>query len=194
MAIGVLGNGLTEAKHHEDALVVEEAQVSMMRRIGVSERQILTVQGNLASSYFEVGRAEEALVLRRDVYSGVLKMSGEESTETLMEANRYAACLGNLQRFDEARSLLRKTAPVARRVLGEGHQFTLLIRRNYSALLYTAAGATLADLRLAVNTLEEVERTARRVFGSAHPDVAQIERHLGYARSALRARETPGDA
>ena len=84
---------------------------------------------------------------------------------------------------------MRKTVPVARRVLGEGHQFTLLIRRNYSALLYTAAGATLADLRLAVNTLEEVERTARRVFGSAHPDTAGIEKALRYARAALHARE-----
>ena len=106
-----------------------------------------------------------------------------------MEANRYAACLSNVDRIKEAKSLLRKTAPVARRVLGESHQFTLLIRRNYSVLLYTATGATLGDLREAVNTLEEIERIARRVFGGAHPDVANIERHLGYARSALRARE-----
>ena len=107
-----------------------------------------------------------------------------------MEANRYAACLSNVDRIKEAKSLLRKTAPVARRVLGEGHQFTLLIRRNYSVLLYTAAGATLDDVREAVNTLEETERTARRVLGGAHPDVAGIEKSLQDARAALRARET----
>jgi hypothetical protein len=89
---------------------------------------------------------------------------------------------------------LRKTAPVARRVLGESHQFTLLIRRNYSVLLYTADGATLSDLRVAVNTLEEIERIARRVLGGAHPDVANIEKALQDGRAALRARETSGGA
>ena len=163
----------------------------MRRRIGDSGTNILVVQSNLASSYQRLGRFEDALPLRRDAYSGKLRLYGKDSTDTLMEANRYAACLSDLDRFKEARSLLRKTAPVARRVLGESHQFTLLIRRNYSVLLYTAASATLGDLRLAVNTLEEIERIARRVFGGAHPDVVEIEKALQSARAALRARETP---
>ena len=96
----------------------------------------------------------------------------------------------NLQRFKEAKSLFRKTIPVARRVLGEGHQFTLLMRRNYSLLLCDD-GSTLDDLREAVATLEDAERIARRVLGSAHPDVAGIEEPLQDARAALRARETP---
>ena len=50
--------------------------------------------------------------------------------------------------------------------------------------------ATLADLREAVTTLEDSERIARRVFGSAHPLVANIEVFLRDARAALRARET----
>jgi hypothetical protein len=81
--------------------------------------------------------------------------------------------------------------PVARRVLGEGHQFTLLIRRNYSAILCEDDGATLDDLREALTTLKETERIARRVLGSAHPDVAGIEKSLQDARAALRARDTP---
>ena len=84
--------------------------------------------------------------------------------------------------------------PVARRVLGEGNQFTLLMRRNYSLLLLDDDDATLEDLREAVNSLEETEQIARRVFGSGHPDVAGIEKVLQDARAALRARETPGDA
>ena len=50
--------------------------------------------------------------------------------------------------------------------------------------------ATLDDLREAVATYEETERTARRVFGGAHPDTGKIERNLQRARAALRARET----
>ena len=51
--------------------------------------------------------------------------------------------------------------------------------------------ATLDDLREAVTTLEDAERIARRVLGSAHPTTANIERNLQNARAALRARETP---
>ena len=45
----------------------------------------------------------------------------------------------------------------------------------------------------AVTTLEEIEPIARRVFGGAPPTTAGIERHLGLARAALRAREQPSD-
>ena len=54
--------------------------------------------------------------------------------------------------------------------------------------------ATLDDIREAVTTLEELQRTMRRLLGGAHPDVARMERSLRKARAALRARETPGDA
>jgi hypothetical protein len=47
------------------------------------------------------------------------------------------------------------------------------------------------DLREAVNMLEELERTARRVLGGAHPDTMGIEKSLRYARAVLHARETP---
>ena len=41
-------------------------------------------------------------------------------------------------------------------------------------MLYRSNGATL-DLREAVTTLEDTERTARRVFGGSHPLTAAIE-------------------
>ena len=51
--------------------------------------------------------------------------------------------------------------------------------------------ATLDDLHKAVTTLEETERTARRVLGGAHPTTVGIEGALLNARATLRARETP---
>ena len=45
--------------------------------------------------------------------------------------------------------------------------------------------ATLDDLREAVTTLEEIERIARRVFGSTHPLTPGIEDELQNARAAL---------
>ena len=51
------------------------------------------------------------------------------------------------------------------------------------------SGATLDDLREAVETSEEIERTARRVFGGTHPTAKEMENVLKRARAALRARE-----
>ena len=63
--------------------------------------------------------------------------------------------------------------------------------RTYARALYQDTGATLDDLREAVTSLEELERTARRFLGGAHPDVMGIAKGLQDARAALRARETP---
>ena len=75
------------------------------------------------------------------------------------------------------------------------------MRSLYAETLYKADGATLADLREAITTLEEIEWTTRRVFGAAHPTTMDIEHSLQDAREWLAAREakateaiTPGDA
>ena len=82
----------------------------------------------------------------------------------------------DLQRFEEAKSLMRKTMPVARRVLGESRELTLLIRWHYAKALYKDAGVTLDDLREAVTTLEEIGRTARRVIRSKSSSVLTASR------------------
>ena len=84
---------------------------------------------------------------------------------------------------------MRKTMPVARRVLGEEHRLTLKMRKSYAGVLYLDPDATLDDLREAVTTLEETERTARRVLGGAHPTAEVIEGALRNARALLRACE-----
>ena len=96
----------------------------------------------------------------------------------------------DLHRPEEAKSLLCKKIPVARRVLGEGHELTFRMKWNYASALYRSPGATLEDLREAVNTLEETAQTARRVLGGAHPTATGIETSLRNSRAMLRARET----
>ena len=187
----LLGNGLADAKHHEDALPVLEAELSLMRRFGASEVSMLVAQGNLASTYADLGRDEEALEMKRDVYSGRLKLNGEEHRETIREANNYAALLKNYHRHKEAKSLLRRTIPVAQRVLGENYLIFVTMEKFYAEALYKDPDATLDDLREAVTTLEDAARIARRVLGGAHPTTVGIEDTLQDAQATLRARETP---
>ena len=170
----------------------------MKRRLGVPEESILITQSNLAMTYGNLGQHERGLQLKQDVHSGRLKLNGEEDEMTLIAANNYATSLGKLQRFEEAKSVLRKTMPVARRVLGEVHEITLRLRWIYAMTLYDDPAATLDDLRESVTTLEDLERTARRVLGGAHPIVADFERVLQNARNIFTSKAmawlTPSDA
>ena len=191
-AMRQLGNGLSSVGHHEESLTVQEAELSLMRRIGAPEETIIATQTNLAITYENLGRLDEALRLKRDVYTGFLKLFGEEHEQTLRAANNYASSLNQLRRFEEAKSLLRKTVPVTRRILGESNAGTLRTRSVYAEALYSDDGATLDDLREAVTTNEEIARTARRVFGGAHPITKGIDFELQMSRAALRARG--GDA
>jgi hypothetical protein len=204
-ALGLLGAGLSDAKHHEAALSVKKANLAMMRRVGAPEYSILVAQNNLAVTYGTLGRLEEALQMKRDVYSGHVKLNGEGHLDSLGAANNYAKSLKDLERFEETKALLRKTIPVARRTLGEGHVLTLKMRWIYAQSLYSDPAATLDDIREAVTTLTDAARIARRVLGGAHPSTMGIEGYLRDARAALAAREavesiresveamTPGD-
>ena len=103
----------------------------------------------------------------------------------------YAATLDQLKRSEEAKPLLRRTMPVAQRVLGENHGITLKIRWCLATALYGDPGATLDELREAVNTLAETESSVRRVLGGAHPYTTGIEEDLRNARVLLAVSETP---
>ena len=139
---------------------------------------ILIAQSNLANTYEAVGRNESATSLRKHAYYGFLKLYGEEHRSTLLEADNYALSLAGLERYKEARKVLRKMIPVARRVLGDCNDLTLRMRCMYATTLYLDEGATLDDLREAVTTLEDAGRIARRVIGSAYPTTKAIERAL----------------
>ena len=83
-----------------------------------------------------------------------------------------------------------KTITVARRILRENHDLMFRMRLVHANALFEDPAATLDDLREAVTTLEETERTARRVLGGAHPLAPTIELYLLETRAVLRARES----
>ena len=60
---------------------------------------------------------------------------------------------------------------------------------RYASAVCADDDVTLDDFREAVATLEDVERTARRIFGDSYPFVLEIESELRFVRSALRRCE-----
>jgi len=116
---------------------------------------------------------------------------GASPSVTVTAANNLAFSLVDAQRFEEAKSLLRKVMPVARRVLGESSDLPFTMKKIHAEALYEDPAATLDDLREAVTTLEETVRIAQRVLGGSHPLTGKIELRLRDARAALTARDTP---
>ena len=143
---------------------------------------ILVAQSNLACAYHSLGRVEQALRVRRDTNAGWIRLYGEADRLTLQDTNGLANLLTTLKHFEEATSLLRRTIPVARRVLGEDSEHTLRMRWYYARALFTDRGAAFDELREAVTTLEDTARRTRRVFGGAHPLTSSIEEDLKRAR------------
>ena len=64
-------------------------------------------------------------------------------------------------------------------------------RVDYANALWQDDGATLDELREAVETLADAERIARRVMGGAHPTTKIIEGILESVRATLHDRESP---
>ena len=149
------------------------------------------MQGNLAATYERLGRLAESLRNFREIYARRLNLNGEQHIDTLRAAFNYASSFLKLRHFEEAKSLMRKTMPVARRVLGENNTLFLCMREVYAHALFHDMNATLDDLCEAVTMCEDTVRIARRVLGPAHPFTKGTDTSLRKAQAVLRARKTP---
>ena len=189
MAMSLLGSGLSAAKHHEDALAIQEVELSMLRRIGAPESAILGTQGNLATAYQLLGRLEDALRLKRVVYRGVLQRYGEDSLEANTEALNLALALRKTGNNPEAKELLHARIPVAERSLGRENYVYFRLRWAYAKSLTDAADATFDDLVQAEALLDDTYTRFRRVMGDGHPETPRIRESLLIVREGLaRAR------
>ena len=136
LAMSLLGSGLSDAHHDEDALSVKESRVGYAAARWRTRRQHSARRSNLANTYHVLGRLEEALQIERDVYAGRLKVQGEEHPKTLHISQQLrGGPFAVFERFEEAKALVLKTMPVARRVLGDDHNLTLKLRWAYAEAL-----------------------------------------------------------
>jgi len=192
MAMNQLANGLAVAEYHEDSLSVREAELATEERLGASPLRTLVTRGNLALSYYHLGRIEDALRLQREVYTGwqILSVSSEVlSSSALREAvgDSLAISVGNLtellvaaREFEEAQSLAREKLPAIIDRHGSDHTLTLEVRTWYARALFLEG----EDLSEPERIHEDVWRRSRRVLGDSHPDTERAREFLEEVRSA----------
>ena len=138
-------------------------------------------------TYRALGRFEDALRLKSDVYSGTVKLKGKQHKDSIRECGNYVINLLELERLEEAKRLLRKVIPVARRVLGNEHDLTLSLCEDLSRATLLDGESSAEKKREALRTLEDTLGIMRRVLGPQHPDTQRAQADLEFFQ-----REFPG--
>ena len=93
-----------------------------------------------------------------------------------------------LKRSAEAKSILRKVIPLARRVLGTEHHLTLSFRENHATvlLLEDSESGSPDKVSEALGIFEEVHEITRRVCGPQHPHTQMFKAKLEFCRRLSR--------
>ena len=184
-----LANGLSEANLHEAALSVEEVRLSMLRRIGASEERVLISQGNLANTYEKLRRYETALQMKRDVYSGSLRLNGPVHKSTLIRALNLSTSLVDSGKFAEARAFMPDQMKLAKRVLGFDHIVTLDFQWGYSRAFINDEDVSARELaEVVLPILGKAQETSQQVFGGKHPRTCNISQALTVTRKEIVRR------
>ena len=140
--------------------------------LGPEHPDTLMWMGSLASSYYDVGRKEEALQLREQVLALDRKVFGPEHAYTLYGMRDLAISYADAGRDDEARDLYEQVLALERKVFGPEHPETLLVMRNLAWILATSGMATIRNGTNAVQLAETaVAATSRKYW--------KLSRHFG---------------
>jgi len=183
MAMNRLSVGLSFSGHHADALSVQEAEFSTMKRVGASELNMLAVQNNLASSYTLIGRLADALQIQRDVYLGQRRLGrGPSHKHTLIAALNLSTSLVDTGKFAEAKVFISDQIALAERAFGSDHILTLDFQWGYSRAFTRDKDVSAEELAEVATILEETVKTTQHVLGSDHPRTCCIRNELALAR------------
>ena len=148
---------------------------------------ILNSRANIAVSLCCLGRHEEALALRREIYARIMALG--PTKDTLLYASNLSESLVTSSLWAEAKQFINDQMPLFEEVHGPNHELTLKMRWRLALALCDDTDATLGDLTEATAILEDVFRRLRRLLGDAHPLTAKALRVLEITRADLAKRQ-----
>ena len=147
-SVGVLATALGSNGRPEEALPVLETRLALNRRHwSHDQKSILAIQDNLTNCLQLLGRHDEALATRRQVYTTSVETLGASHRSTICSALNLSVSLVNAQLFNDSKSFLRDQLPVARRSLGADHYLTLRVHHFLGMALQGSPGCTRDNLR-----------------------------------------------
>ncbi|KAL5638876.1 hypothetical protein ACGC1H_003289 [Rhizoctonia solani] len=168
----------------QDLLTIEQLQVQVLdahkRILGEEHPDTLCSMNNLASTYSDLGRYDEAEQLQVQVLDTRKRILGEEHPDTLCSMNNLASTYSDLGRYNEAEQLQVQELDVCKRILGEEHADTLCSMNNLAST-YSHLGRYDKAEQLQVQVLN----AHKRILGEEHPDTLRSIGNLALTYSHL---------
>ncbi|WP_189136043.1 tetratricopeptide repeat protein, partial [Wenjunlia tyrosinilytica] len=103
------------------------------RRLGPHHLDTLTARSNLAASYWQAGRTDDAIQLNEQVLDESERILGPHHPDTLTARNNLANSYAQARRTDDAIQLHEQVLDERERILGPHHPDTLTTRNNLAA-------------------------------------------------------------
>ncbi|KAF1346346.1 kinesin light chain 3 [Lizonia empirigonia] len=135
------------------------------RVLGDEHPDTLTSMANLAATYRNQGRWNEAEKLEVQVMETRKRVLGDEHPDMLTSMANLAATYRNQGRWNEAEKLFVQVMETTKRVLGDKHPDTLTSMANLASTYWNQGRWNEAE-KLFVQVME----TTKRVLGDEHPD------------------------
>mmetsp|Transcript_4642 Transcript_4642/g.14053 ORF Transcript_4642/g.14053 Transcript_4642/m.14053 type:complete len:161 (-) Transcript_4642:89-571(-) len=124
-------------------------------------------QSDLANCLGDLGRHDEALVIKREIYRKSRAALGDTHEETIILAINLSTSLAHAN-GSEAITLLRKTLPDTQRGLGDRHDFTFRVVGLFAEVV--AQSATSREEVVEADALvEKYIQIVCQVLGRGHP-------------------------
>ncbi|MEU9333293.1 tetratricopeptide repeat protein [Streptomyces sp. NPDC048290] len=180
-----VSSSLTATGLYHQAVENDEANVQVSSGIhGPDHPHTLTVSHNLAVSYGDVGRVEDALALNERVLTAFERVLAPDSPRTLNARSSLAVHYRAAGRVEEALELRGRVLADRERILGPDHLETLVARHNL-AVSYSDVGRVDDALALVEPVLTQYERT----LGADHPRTLDARNNLAVLYTAVRRFE-----
>ncbi len=169
-----LGFVHARSRNFEQGLVYFEQALDALREtLPPDNPRIGRAMLNVASSYGQLARYEEALEMDRDIVAFFTATDGRRSSNTLRAMSNKANNLASLNRPEDARDLLLEDTELATEALGAEHPITLRIRVNLGSLL-----SRTGDPEAARPLLEDVVLIREQNLGPDHQETLSAQEIL----------------
>lgn len=108
-----------------DLEVSRQGYEEALARLGPRHIATLRIENEMAWVLRWRSQFKEAAVYAKEAADGLRELKGTEDPDTLFARYNYAACLGELERFEDAASEFRQVLDVRTRLLGPTHYDTI---------------------------------------------------------------------
>ncbi|CUA74730.1 Kinesin light chain 1 [Rhizoctonia solani] len=154
--------------------------VDFKRLLGPDHSDTLSLMANIAVSYLNLGRYDEAEQMGVQVVSTSKRVLGEDHPDTLAFMGDLAAAYSSMGQYNEAEQMEVQVVNAFKRILGEDHPDTLNYTGNLTMTYYYLGRYNEAE-QMGI----QVVSACKQALGEDHPDTLRFMGNLAGTYSVM---------